>query len=231
VGVDAEYPRNALPRAREWSKKLGMKIVYDKTSTVLGGYQFTPIMTSLGPLLNGIVNYDFWAPEPTMMVPGIKEFFAEYQKRAREAGVDTLGYYLRARDRHVRDVPGPATPWRPLTMSRDPYLGWQHLAEGIDVEVVPGVGLEEPRVAVLAERLREHLDPARAEPEAVRAHWPGSRPLPPRGARRSSRRRPAWPRPATGARPSARRRPRWRTPRRGRSHSTSVSAAARRRRG
>jgi ABC-type branched-subunit amino acid transport system substrate-binding protein len=58
------------------------------------GLQFTTVMTSLGPMLNGIVNYDFWAPESTMMFPGIKEFFAEYQKRAKEAGVDTLGYYL-----------------------------------------------------------------------------------------------------------------------------------------
>jgi len=58
------------------------------------GLQFTTVMTSLGPMLNGIVNYDFWAPEKTMMFPGIKEFFAEYQKRAKEAGVDTLGYYL-----------------------------------------------------------------------------------------------------------------------------------------
>jgi branched-chain amino acid transport system substrate-binding protein len=58
------------------------------------GLQFTTVMASLGPMLNGIVNYDFWAPESTMMFPGIKEFFAEYQKRAKEAGVDTLGYYL-----------------------------------------------------------------------------------------------------------------------------------------
>ena len=58
------------------------------------GLQFTTVMTSLGPMLNGIVNYDFWAPEAPMMFPGIKEFFAEYQKRAKEAGVDPLGYYL-----------------------------------------------------------------------------------------------------------------------------------------
>jgi branched-chain amino acid transport system substrate-binding protein len=58
------------------------------------GLQFTSVMTSLGPMLNGIVNYDFWAPEPTMMFPGIKEFFKEYQARAEKAGVDTLGYYL-----------------------------------------------------------------------------------------------------------------------------------------
>ncbi len=58
------------------------------------GLMFTSVMTSLGPMLNGIVNYDFWAPESTMMFPGIKEFFKEYQPRAEKAGVDPLGYYL-----------------------------------------------------------------------------------------------------------------------------------------
>jgi branched-chain amino acid transport system substrate-binding protein len=59
------------------------------------GLMFTSIMTSMGPALNGIVNYDFWAPEPTFMaVPGIKEFFKDYQPRAEKEKVDTLGYYL-----------------------------------------------------------------------------------------------------------------------------------------
>ncbi len=59
------------------------------------GLQFTSVMTSMGPMLNGIVNYDFWAPEPTMLsVPGVKEFLKEYQARAEKAGVDPLGYYL-----------------------------------------------------------------------------------------------------------------------------------------
>jgi len=58
------------------------------------GLMYTSVMTSLGPMLNGIVNYDFWAPESTMMFPGIKEFFTEYQPRAEKAGVDVLGYYL-----------------------------------------------------------------------------------------------------------------------------------------
>src|SRR5256712_6290310 len=31
------------------------------------GLQFTSVMTSMGPMLNGVVNYDFWAPEPTML--------------------------------------------------------------------------------------------------------------------------------------------------------------------
>jgi branched-chain amino acid transport system substrate-binding protein len=59
------------------------------------GLMFTTIMTSMGPLLNGVVNYDFWAPEPAFMaMPGIKEFLKEYQVRAEKEKVDTLGYYL-----------------------------------------------------------------------------------------------------------------------------------------
>jgi len=59
------------------------------------GLMFTTVMTSMGPLLNGIVNYDFWAPEPPFLaMPGIKEFLKEYQARAEKAGVDPLGYYL-----------------------------------------------------------------------------------------------------------------------------------------
>jgi len=58
------------------------------------GLQFTSIMKSMGPMLNGIVNYDYWVPEKTMMFPGIQEFFKEYQPRATKEGVDTLGYYL-----------------------------------------------------------------------------------------------------------------------------------------
>ena len=30
------------------------------------GLQFAPIMEALGPLLNGIVNYNSWVPEKTM---------------------------------------------------------------------------------------------------------------------------------------------------------------------
>src|SRR2546421_1153861 len=59
------------------------------------GLQFTNIMKSMGPMLNGVVNYDFWAPEPPFLaIPGVKEFLKEYQARAEKAGVDPLGYYL-----------------------------------------------------------------------------------------------------------------------------------------
>jgi branched-chain amino acid transport system substrate-binding protein len=58
------------------------------------GLMFTTVMANMGPMLNGIVNYDFWAPESTMMFPGIQDFFKAYQPRAQKDGVDPLGYYL-----------------------------------------------------------------------------------------------------------------------------------------
>jgi branched-chain amino acid transport system substrate-binding protein len=56
------------------------------------GLQFTPIMESLGSLLNGIVNYNTYVPG--MKYPGIEDYFARYNKRAVEARVDPLGYYI-----------------------------------------------------------------------------------------------------------------------------------------
>lgn len=56
------------------------------------GLQFTPNMVNLGSLLNGIVNYNTYVPG--MKFPGIEEFFTRYSKRAAEAKVDPLGFYL-----------------------------------------------------------------------------------------------------------------------------------------
>jgi branched-chain amino acid transport system substrate-binding protein len=58
------------------------------------GLQFAAFLTKLGPKLNGIVNYDFWVPEPTLKFPGIEEFLKRYQARAAKEGVDPLGHYL-----------------------------------------------------------------------------------------------------------------------------------------
>ncbi|HEX3862719.1 MAG TPA: amino acid ABC transporter substrate-binding protein [Stellaceae bacterium] len=58
------------------------------------GLQTTSIKTQLGPLLNGIVNYDFWVPAPTLQFPGVMDFLKKYQLRAASQGVDPLGYYL-----------------------------------------------------------------------------------------------------------------------------------------
>jgi branched-chain amino acid transport system substrate-binding protein len=58
------------------------------------GLQFAAIQKNLGPLLNNVVNYDFWVPEPTLKFPGIEEFLRKYQERAKGQGVDPLGHYL-----------------------------------------------------------------------------------------------------------------------------------------
>ncbi len=58
------------------------------------GLQAAAIKTQLGPLLNGIVNYDFWLPVPGYATAEAKAFLAKYQARAGEAGVDASGYYL-----------------------------------------------------------------------------------------------------------------------------------------
>ncbi|HJT08343.1 MAG TPA: amino acid ABC transporter substrate-binding protein [Stellaceae bacterium] len=58
------------------------------------GLAFAPIKQQLGPLLNGIVAYDVYVPEPTMKFPGVEDFLKKYQAKAPTAGVDPLGFYL-----------------------------------------------------------------------------------------------------------------------------------------
>ncbi|HLN10093.1 MAG TPA: ABC transporter substrate-binding protein, partial [Xanthobacteraceae bacterium] len=58
------------------------------------GLQSTVFKTQLGPLLNGIVNYDFWLPVAKMNFPGVSDLIAKYQARAGAEGVDPLGYYM-----------------------------------------------------------------------------------------------------------------------------------------
>src|SRR4029077_4525563 len=58
------------------------------------GLQSTVLKTQLGPLLNGIVNFDFWLPVPKMDFPGVAAFMKKYQARAPDEGVDPLGYYI-----------------------------------------------------------------------------------------------------------------------------------------
>ncbi len=65
---------------------------------MVGGAMIGPqngaIKASLGPLLNGVVNYEYWLPVPKMMFTGIAEVIAAYQSRADAAGADPLGYYV-----------------------------------------------------------------------------------------------------------------------------------------
>ncbi len=143
VAADAEFALNAAAGARENAKKMGFKIVYDKTyppattdftpivraiqaakpdviyvgsyppdsvgmvkaanevglkAKMFGGgmvgLQFAAIQKNLGPLLNNVVNYDFWVPESTLQFKGVNEFLAKYQEAAKGKGVDPLGHYL-----------------------------------------------------------------------------------------------------------------------------------------
>jgi branched-chain amino acid transport system substrate-binding protein len=58
------------------------------------GLQATAFKNQLGPLLNGVVNYETWVPDEKMLFAGTDDFFKKYQTRAAAEGVDPLGYYL-----------------------------------------------------------------------------------------------------------------------------------------
>src|SRR6202166_1263437 len=56
------------------------------------GLQSTAIKMQLGPLMNGIVDYDFWLPWSGLASPASLEFLARYQAKSAAAGVDALGF-------------------------------------------------------------------------------------------------------------------------------------------
>src|SRR5580700_11401141 len=58
------------------------------------GPQNTAVKTTLGPMLNGFVNYEYWQPVPKMRFPGVQQLLNTYQARAADAGVDLLGHYM-----------------------------------------------------------------------------------------------------------------------------------------
>jgi branched-chain amino acid transport system substrate-binding protein len=58
------------------------------------GLQSSNLKGQLGPLLNGIVNYESWLPAKTMQFPGVMEFLSKYQARAASEGTDPIGYHL-----------------------------------------------------------------------------------------------------------------------------------------
>jgi branched-chain amino acid transport system substrate-binding protein len=87
----ASYPPDSVGMVRA-AHEVGLKPKLFGGGMV--GLQFATFLTNLGPKLNGIVNYDFWVPEPTLNFPGINEFLKKYQAQAEKAGVDPLGHYL-----------------------------------------------------------------------------------------------------------------------------------------
>jgi branched-chain amino acid transport system substrate-binding protein len=58
------------------------------------GPQSSAVQTALGPLLNGLVNYEYWLPVPKMIVADVEDVIRRYQARPASEGADALGYYV-----------------------------------------------------------------------------------------------------------------------------------------
>jgi branched-chain amino acid transport system substrate-binding protein len=87
----ASYPPDTVGMVRA-SHEVGLKTKMFGGGMI--GLAFAPIKQQLGPLMNGIVAYDVYVPEPTMKFPGIENFLKTYQAKAQAEGVDPLGFYL-----------------------------------------------------------------------------------------------------------------------------------------
>ena len=87
----ASYPPDSAGMVRA-ATELGLKTRFFGGGMV--GLQYTSVKQQFGPKLNGIVNYDFWIPAPTMQFPGILDFLKKYQAKAPGEGIDPLGWYL-----------------------------------------------------------------------------------------------------------------------------------------
>ncbi|MBV8494558.1 MAG: amino acid ABC transporter substrate-binding protein [Alphaproteobacteria bacterium] len=91
VVFSASYPPDAVGIVRA-ANEIGLKTKLFGGGLV--GLQYASIKQQLGPMLNGIVDYDFWEPAKTLDFPGVEEFLKKYQAKAPSEGVDPLGYYL-----------------------------------------------------------------------------------------------------------------------------------------
>jgi branched-chain amino acid transport system substrate-binding protein len=87
----ASYPPDSVGMIRA-AAEVGLKTRLFGGDMV--GLQSTPIKTSLGPLLNGVTDYDFWLPVRGFDTPAARAFLKVYQAKAEAEGVDPLGYYL-----------------------------------------------------------------------------------------------------------------------------------------
>jgi branched-chain amino acid transport system substrate-binding protein len=87
----ASYPPDSVGITRS-ANEIGLKPKMFGGAMI--GLQFAPIKAQLGPLLNGMVAYELYVPEPTLKFPGIEDFLKRYQERAAKEGIDSLGFYL-----------------------------------------------------------------------------------------------------------------------------------------
>jgi branched-chain amino acid transport system substrate-binding protein len=87
----ASYPPDSAGIVRA-ANEIGLKARMFGGGMV--GPQFASLKSQLGPLLNGIVNYESYAPDVASKFPSIEPFLEKYQARAVKEGVDPLGFYL-----------------------------------------------------------------------------------------------------------------------------------------
>ena len=87
----ASYPADSTAIVRS-VREIGVGETVKIFGGGMVGLQFTSIMGSLGSALNGILNYNTFVPGAKY--EGVDDFFQRYSKRAAEAKVDPLGYYV-----------------------------------------------------------------------------------------------------------------------------------------
>jgi branched-chain amino acid transport system substrate-binding protein len=87
----ASYPPDSVGLIRA-AREIGY------TPKVFGGsmvgLQITTLQMQLGPLLNGVVTFNAWAPVKTLEFPGVMDMLKKYQAQAKGQNVDPLGYFL-----------------------------------------------------------------------------------------------------------------------------------------
>lgn len=87
----ASYPPDSVGIIRAASE---LKLETSLFGGAMIGLQYAAFKQQLGPLLNGVLVYDTYVPEPTMKFARIDEFLANYQGRAAQEGVDALGFFI-----------------------------------------------------------------------------------------------------------------------------------------
>src|SRR6267143_1940395 len=87
----ASYPPDSAGMVRA-ANEVGLKTRIFGGGLV--GPQFAALKTQLGPLLNGVVNYEFYVPDLGSKFPFLDQFLTKYQARAVVEKVDPLGFYL-----------------------------------------------------------------------------------------------------------------------------------------
>ncbi|MBV9860656.1 MAG: amino acid ABC transporter substrate-binding protein [Alphaproteobacteria bacterium] len=87
----ASYPPDSVGMVRAINET-GFKTRYLGGGMV--GLQITSIKQQLGPLINGIIDYDYFIPAPALQFPGVMDFLKTYQGKAAAEGVDPIGWYL-----------------------------------------------------------------------------------------------------------------------------------------